>query len=124
MQFQLIGTSYQNLASGPAIKLYGRQSNGDSVNYTITGFKPYFYVLPKNFDEVKSLLDTFQEVTEYYEEYKDILVKVVNDPDLPIVYNVNFGHATPRCIWRILTAGFAEQNGRNAKLNGRIIFDY
>ena len=70
MQFQLIGTSYQNLASGPAIKLYGRQSNGDSVNYTITGFKPYFYVLPKNFDEVKSLLDTFQEVTEYYEEYK------------------------------------------------------
>ncbi|MGB3988075.1 MAG: 3'-5' exonuclease, partial [Minisyncoccales bacterium] len=58
------------MASGPTIKLYGRQSNGDSVNYTITGFKPYFYVLPKNFDEVKSLLDTFQEVTEYYEEYK------------------------------------------------------
>lgn len=28
------------------------------------------------------------------------------------------------CIWRILTAGFAEQNGRNAKLNGRITFDY
>lgn len=26
------------------------------------------------------------------------LVKVVNDPDLPIVYNVNFGHATPRCV--------------------------
>ena len=29
-----------------------------------------------------------------------------------------------KCIWRILTAGFAEQNGRNAKLNGRITFDY
>ena len=28
------------------------------------------------------------------------------------------------CIWHILTAGFAEQNGRNAKLNGRFIFDY
>jgi len=28
------------------------------------------------------------------------------------------------CIWHIPTAGFAEQNGRNAKLNGRIIFDY
>mgnify|MGYP000192222865 CR=1 FL=1 len=28
------------------------------------------------------------------------------------------------CIWHISTAGFAEQNGRNAKLNGRIIFDY
>ena len=33
----------------------------------------------------------------YYDEYKNILVKVVNNPDLPIVYNVNFGHATPRC---------------------------
>lgn len=28
------------------------------------------------------------------------------------------------CIWRISTAEFAEQNGRNAKLNGRIAFDY
>ncbi len=28
------------------------------------------------------------------------------------------------CIWHIPTAGFAEQNGRNAKLNGLIIFDY
>lgn len=27
-------------------------------------------------------------------------------------------------IWHISTAGFAEQNGRNAKLNGRITFDY
>ena len=26
-----------------------------------------------------------------------IFLKVVNNPDLPIVYNVNFGHATPRC---------------------------
>ncbi|MDD6834411.1 MAG: hypothetical protein PUD62_03685 [Solobacterium sp.] len=25
-------------------------------------------------------------------------MKVVNNPDLPIVYNVNFGHATPRCV--------------------------
>ena len=23
------------------------------------------------------------------------------------------------CIWRVPTAGFAEQNGRNAKLNSR-----
>ena len=28
------------------------------------------------------------------------------------------------CIWHIPTAGFAEQNGRNAKLNGRLPFDY
>lgn len=24
-------------------------------------------------------------------------MNVVNNPELPIVYNVNFGHATPRC---------------------------
>lgn len=28
------------------------------------------------------------------------------------------------CIWHLPTAGFAEQNGRNAKLNGRLPFDY
>ena len=33
----------------------------------------------------------------YYDEYKEILVKVIDDPELPIVYNVNFGHAAPRC---------------------------
>lgn len=34
----------------------------------------------------------------FYEEYKQILIEVVNDKEVPIVYNVNFGHATPRCI--------------------------
>lgn len=33
----------------------------------------------------------------YYQEYKDILIKVIADEELLIVYNVNFGHATPRC---------------------------
>lgn len=34
----------------------------------------------------------------YFEEYKRIIVEVVNDPKIPIVANVNVGHATPRCI--------------------------
>ena len=34
----------------------------------------------------------------YFEEYKKILVEEVADPMLPIVANVNIGHATPRCI--------------------------
>ncbi len=34
----------------------------------------------------------------YYEEYKQILTEVVGDPNLPIVYNLNVGHALPRCI--------------------------
>lgn len=34
----------------------------------------------------------------YFEEYKRIIVEVVDDPALPIVANLNIGHATPRCI--------------------------
>ncbi|RRD40719.1 LD-carboxypeptidase [Leptotrichia sp. OH3620_COT-345] len=34
----------------------------------------------------------------YYDEYKKILCKVINNTELPILYNVNFGHAYPRCI--------------------------
>ncbi|MER2225941.1 MAG: S66 peptidase family protein [Carnobacterium sp.] len=33
----------------------------------------------------------------YYEDYKDIFLKVIDDETLPILYNVNFGHAYPRC---------------------------
>lgn len=33
----------------------------------------------------------------FYQEYKDILIKVIDNEKLPIVYNVNFGYATPRC---------------------------
>ena len=34
----------------------------------------------------------------YYDEYKSIYKKVVQNIDLPIMYNVNFGHAYPRTI--------------------------
>ena len=34
----------------------------------------------------------------YAEEYKKLLVSVTDDPALPIVFNINVGHASPRCI--------------------------
>ncbi len=34
----------------------------------------------------------------YAREYKKLLVEVIDDPDLPILFNVNIGHALPRCI--------------------------
>lgn len=49
------------------------------------------------FDVVNGVLVGKPQDEAYYDEYKDILVNVVNNPKLPIVYNVNFGHATPRC---------------------------
>ncbi len=34
----------------------------------------------------------------YADEYKRLLVEVIDNPDLPILFNINVGHATPRCI--------------------------
>jgi len=34
----------------------------------------------------------------YAEEYKQILKEEIDDPGLPIVCNINIGHAQPRCI--------------------------
>ena len=34
----------------------------------------------------------------YAEEYKRLLVEVIDRPELPIVFNLNIGHAMPRCI--------------------------
>jgi muramoyltetrapeptide carboxypeptidase LdcA involved in peptidoglycan recycling len=34
----------------------------------------------------------------YAEEYKQLLVEVIECPELPIVFNINTGHAMPRCI--------------------------
>lgn len=49
------------------------------------------------FDAVSGVLVGKPQDEVYYDEYKNILVRVINNPELPIVYNVNFGHATPRC---------------------------
>jgi len=34
----------------------------------------------------------------YYDEYKEVYTSVIDREDLPIVYNINIGHATPRAI--------------------------
>ena len=34
----------------------------------------------------------------YAEEYRELLVNVIDRPNLPLVFNINVGHAMPRCI--------------------------
>lgn len=34
----------------------------------------------------------------YAQEYRQLLIQVIDKPDLPIVFNLNIGHAMPRCI--------------------------
>ena len=49
------------------------------------------------FDVVNGVLVGKPQDEVYYNEYKEILIKVIENEKLPIVYNVNFGHATPSC---------------------------
>ena len=50
------------------------------------------------FDSVSGVLVGKPMDEIYADEYKRLLVEIIDNPDLPIVFNINVGHATPRCI--------------------------
>lgn len=50
------------------------------------------------FDAVSGVLVGKPMDETYAEEYKQILVELIDKPELPIVFNLNIGHAMPRCI--------------------------
>lgn len=50
------------------------------------------------FNRIRGILIGKPMDEKYFNEYKEILLKIVDNPSLPIVYNINIGHATPRCI--------------------------
>jgi muramoyltetrapeptide carboxypeptidase LdcA involved in peptidoglycan recycling len=50
------------------------------------------------FEAVSGILVGKPQDEVYAEEYKKLLVEVIDNPELPILFNVNIGHATPRCI--------------------------
>lgn len=50
------------------------------------------------FDQVQGVLLGKAQDKVYYEDYKKILLEELQDKDLSLVYNINVGHATPRCI--------------------------
>lgn len=50
------------------------------------------------FDVISGLIIGKPQNEDYYEEYKQILLDEIKNKDLSIVYNINVGHSTPRCI--------------------------
>lgn len=50
------------------------------------------------FDVISGIIVGKPQDEVYYEEYKNILTEVVGNAELPVVYNINIGHAMPRCI--------------------------
>jgi Uncharacterized proteins, homologs of microcin C7 resistance protein MccF len=50
------------------------------------------------FEEVSGLIIGKPQDEKFYEEYKQVFIDCVGNKELPILYNVNFGHAYPRCV--------------------------
>ena len=50
------------------------------------------------FDVLSGVLVGKPQDEVYYDKYKKILIEEIGDKDLSVVYNINVGHATPRCI--------------------------
>ena len=50
------------------------------------------------FDAVSGVLIGKPMDETYADEYKQILIDVIDNPELPIVFNINIGHSMPRCI--------------------------
>lgn len=50
------------------------------------------------FEVISGIIVGKPQDEQYYEEYKGKYYKIIGNRDLPIIYNVNFGHAYPRCI--------------------------
>ena len=74
------------------------------------------------FDVISGVLVGKPQDEAYYDEYKTILVKVVNKPDLPIVYNVNFGHAAPRCVLQYGAMARVDMKKKKLLINGQSEF--
>jgi muramoyltetrapeptide carboxypeptidase LdcA involved in peptidoglycan recycling len=50
------------------------------------------------FDVVSGVLVGKPMDETYADEYKELLVRIIDSPELPVLFNINIGHATPRCI--------------------------
>lgn len=53
---------------------------------------------------------------KYYEEYKEVWQRVLADVEIPVLYNVNFGHAVPRCIIPYGLEAEVDYSGRTIKV--------
>ena len=50
------------------------------------------------FEHVSGVLAGKPMDEAYAEEYRQLLKEVIGNPELPVVFNLNIGHAMPRCI--------------------------
>lgn len=57
----------------------------------------------------------------YYEEYKEVYKKVFSNLETPILYNINFGHAVPRCIVPYDAEATVDFDNKKIEINTQIL---
>ena len=72
------------------------------------------------FDVVSGVLVGKPMDEKYAEEYKELLVKIINNPTLPVLCNINIGHATPRCIIPFGVNAYVDAEKQTIKLDNNI----
>lgn len=65
------------------------------------------------FDKINGLLVGKPQNELYYTQFKKILIEELSDYNIPIVYNLNFGHALPRAILPINIETAIDTNSRS-----------
>ena len=88
--------------------LKNRLANAEQLvsSVSFTEFSRMLRSLPANiylketgvFSAVNGVLAGKPMDETYAEEYKQLLTEVIDRPELPVVFNLNIGHAMPRCI--------------------------
>ena len=59
----------------------------------------------------------------YYEEYKEVYKKVFADLKTPVLYNVNFGHAVPRCILPYDADTMVDYDNKKIFIKSKVLVD-
>ncbi len=50
------------------------------------------------FNNINGILVGKPQNQKYYEEYKKIIIEVLDNKNIPVLYNLNFGHSYPRTV--------------------------
>ena len=69
----------------------------DDIKYLLRGLAAQGVI-----DRINGIIFGKPHSEKYYDEYKQVLLQVIGDEsgrrELPILYNINFGHSAPICI--------------------------
>ncbi len=72
------------------------------------------------FDYAEGIIVGKPQDEMFYDEYKEVYKKVLGDKNIPIMFNVNFGHAFPRCVIPYNVETTVDYTKKTIKFNERL----